>query len=178
MQSKHKLTAVALEWYDSVIFSLAVIMLLFVFVLRVSTVYQHSMEPTLFEKERVTIQSMLYTPKKGDVVVIDGYIEYGKPLVKRVIATEGDELMIDTTEGKVYVNGTELDEPYLGSCTYRGGDWAYPVTVPQGMVFVMGDNRANSRDSRDTEIGFVDNRDILGRVLFRIYPFNKLGAVK
>lgn len=175
---KHKKLTAVLEWYDSLIFSLAVIMVVFVFFIRVATVYQHSMEPTLYEGNRVAIQSLLYTPKDGDVVVVDGFIDYGKPLVKRIIATEGETVDIDFTAGIVYVNGAALVEPYVAAPTTRSGDVTFPLTVPEGKVFVMGDNRMNSKDSRNSEIGCVDKRDILGKVMYRTYPFNEMGVIQ
>ena len=166
------------EWYDSMVFALTVIVLVFVFLVRVITVSGYSMEPTLLWNDRVAVQSMLYTPKRGDVVVMDGYINYGDPLVKRIIAVGGDTLDIDFSTGTVTLNGQQLDEPYISAPTRVSYDVVFPVVVPEGYVFVMGDNRPNSLDSRSSEIGLIDERDILGKVLVRIFPFDRFGWIE
>lgn len=165
------------EWYDSLVFALTVIALVFVFLVRIITVSGYSMEPTLFWGDRVAVQSMFYRPQRGDVVVADGYINYGDPLVKRIIAVGGDTVDIDFEQGVVYVNGTALDEPYVAAPTTNRYDVVFPVTVPEGHVFLMGDNRQRSLDSRSTEVGFIDERDILGKVLLRLAPLRSLGPV-
>ncbi len=166
------------EWYDSLVFALAAIVLIFVFVVRIITVSGHSMEPTLWGGDRVAVQSMLYTPQRGDVVVMDGYINYGDPLVKRIIAVGGDTLDIDFATGTVTRNGEVLDEPYISARTTLSYDVSFPLTVPEGTVFVMGDNRPNSLDSRSSEVGLIDERDILGKVLLRIFPLGRFGAIE
>lgn len=166
-----------LEWYDSLIFALIVLVVVFTFVVRVVAVSGNSMVPTLHWGDRLLIQSTFYTPKKGDVVVLDGYTNLGKPLVKRIIACEGDTVGLDTEKGLVYVNGQALEEPYTAEPTYEAGDMAGQVTVPEGCVFVMGDNRNHSTDSRFSDVGFVDSRDILGRVLLRIFPIGQFGGI-
>ena len=166
------------EWYDSMVFALTVIVLVFVFLVRVITVSGYSMEPTLLWNDRVAVQSMLYTPKRGDVVVMDGYINYGDPLVKRIIAVGGDTLDIDFSTGTVTLNGQQLDEPYISAPTRVSYDVVFPVVVSEGYVFVMGDNRPNSLDSRSSEIGMIDERDILGKVLVRIFPFDRFGRIE
>ncbi len=166
------------EWYDSLVFALTVIVLVFVFCVRVITVSGYSMEPTLYWGDRVAVQSMLYTPRRGDVVVMDGYINYGDPLVKRIIAVGGDTLDIDFATGTVTLNGQALEEPYISAPTTTRYDISFPVTVPEGQVFVMGDNRPRSLDSRSSEVGFIDQRDILGKVLLRIYPVNAFGVLE
>ena len=112
-----------------------------------------------------------------DVVVLDGYTNLGKPLVKRIIACEGDTVELDTEKGLVYVNGQALEEPYTAEPTYEAGDMTGQITVPEGCVFVMGDNRNHSTDSRFSDVGFVDSRDILGRVLLRIFPMDQFGGI-
>jgi len=112
------------------------------------------------------------------VVVVDSYINYGKPLVKRVIAKGGDTVDIDVEQGLVYVNGEALDEPYVPEGTLSTGNVEFPLTVPEGTLFLMGDNRQHSTDSRSSDVGFIDERDILGKVVLRIYPFNKIGLIE
>lgn len=110
--------------------------------------------------------------------MVDGYINYGEPIVKRIIGVGGDEVDIDFETATVTVNGSVLQEPYLGTPTQRKGDVEFPLTVPEGMVFVLGDNRQASLDSRYTDVGFIDSRDILGRVFFRVLPFSSIGAIR
>ncbi len=165
------------EWYDALVFALAAIVLVFMLVVRIITISGSSMEPTLYSGQHVLVQSMLYTPRRGDVVVVDGYSAYGNPIVKRIIGMEGDVIDIDFSAGVVIRNGEVLDEPYVSAPTTLQLDVQFPVTVPEGCVFVLGDNRPKSKDSRSSDIGFLDERDILGKVLWRITPFSEFGAV-
>lgn len=167
-----------LDWYDALVFALTLLVLIFAFVVRIVVVNGHSMNNTLSNGDRLLVQSTPYTPQRGDVVVVDGYINYGKPLVKRVIAKAGDVVDIDTNAGVVYVNGEALDEPYTAEATYVAGNMPFPITVPEGSLFLMGDNRQHSTDSRFASVGFVDERDILGKVLLRIFPVNEIGKIK
>jgi len=167
-----------LDWYDALVFALAALVLIFAFCVRVVVVDGHSMEPTLHEHDRLLVQSTFYEPQRGDVVVVDGYINYGKPLVKRVIAVGGDTVDIDAEQGIVYVNGEALDEPYTAEPTYTEGNIGFPLTVPEGQLFLMGDNRQHSTDSRFVSVGLIDERDILGKVLWRIFPLNAFGRIK
>ena len=112
------------------------------------------------------------------MVIVDSYTSYGKPLVKRVIAKGGDTISIDYDSGVVMVNGEVLQEDYIAEPTYLGYDVTFPYTVPEGTVFVMGDNRNQSLDSRSTYVGCIDERDILGRVLLCFMPFTDFGVVK
>ena len=173
---REKNTAV-LEWFDALIlaFTLALILLLFVF--RTSRVSGVSMEPTLYDGEQLVARSFLYEPARGDVVVVDGYTNYGEPLVKRVIALGGDTVDINFETGDVFVNGELLSEPYISAPTIRAADVQFPVTVPQGTLFVLGDNRPRSKDSRYSDIGFIDRRDILGEVVLRMFPLSRFGPV-
>ena len=161
MEPKQSKENALFEWYDSLVFALAVIVLFFVFAVRIITVSGVSMQPTLYGGDRVAVQSMLYTPQRGDVVVVDGYINYGDPLVKRIIALGGDTVDINFETGAVTLNGAVLEEPYISAPTTTGYDVEFPVTVPEGCVFVMGDNRPRSLDGRSTEVGFIDERDML-----------------
>ena len=121
---------------------------------------------------------MGYTPQRGDVVVTDDLIDYGKPLVKRVIAVGGDVVDIDFQTGAVTVNGETLEEPYIRELTLLDEGQTFPLTVPQGKLFLMGDNRCQSKDSRSPEIGCIDERDILGKAILRIFPLQKIGVIQ
>ncbi len=166
-----------LEWYDALVFALAVLVAFFIFFARVVAVDGSSMLPTLTDGDRLIVRSIGYKPAAGDVVVIDSYINYGKPLVKRVVAVGGDTVDLDPEAGRVLVNGQPLDEPYLAEGTTEVGDMDFPLVVPQGSVFVMGDNRQHSTDSRFASIGFIDVRDILGEAVLRVFPLDKAGRI-
>ena len=129
------------------------------------------MVPTLHNHDMVLTSNLFYTPKYGDIVVFqtDSYSKT-EPLIKRVIATEGQTIDIDFNSGTVYVDGKALDEGYVNTPTNVSEDFTGPVTVPQGCVFVMGDNRNSSLDSRDNRVGMVDRRCLIGRVYFIIIP--------
>lgn len=154
-----------LEWYDAIIFAITVIVLVYTFGVRVVRVVGHSMDYTLQDKQLVLISSLPYTPAYGDIVVIDEYTQHGETLIKRVIGQAGDTIDIDFSAGIVYRNGVALEEPYTAEPTYLKETVIFPVTVPQGCLFVMGDNRNRSTDSRDADVGCVDVRDILGKVI-------------
>lgn len=174
-----------LEWVEAIITSVVAVIILFTFVFRIVGVEGISMMPTLHGGgdgtmgDRIILTHLFYTPQQGDIVVVtkpDTNTD-NVPIIKRVIATEGQTVDINYDEGKVYVDGQELDEPYINEPTYHQGDVDFPVTVPEGCVFVMGDNRNHSLDSRFSSVGMVDNRYILGKAIFRILPFDRMGVV-
>lgn len=167
-----------LEWYDALVFALVFLVVIFTFCGRIVAVDGSSMVPTLHGGDRLIVRSFGYKPERGDVVVVDGYISYNKPLVKRIIAVGGDVVNIDFTIGQITLNGETLSEPYIAEPTYMAGDVRFPLTVPPGKLFVMGDNRQYSTDSRSTQVGFIDERDILGKVQWRIFPLQQIGRIK
>jgi len=166
------------DWAQALVFSISLIVVLFTFFFRIIGVDGASMEPTLYNNDKVVVTNMFYTPKQGDVIVLLKKSFLDEPLVKRVIATEGQTVDIDFIAHEVRVDGVLLDEPYVKAPISRPGDIEFPVTVPEGCVFVLGDNRNNSADSRLSKIGMVDERCILGRVIYRIYPFDSIGGIK
>ena len=136
-----------------------------------------SMEDTLYEGQALIISKLSYTPKTNDIIVFQlPASKYKEPMVKRVIATEGQVVDIDFYNWKVYVDGVALDE-YEEGAVMLMSSYTFPYTVPKGKIFVMGDNRNESLDSRSSEIGPVDTRYLLGRVIFRLTPLSKLGPV-
>lgn len=167
----------ALEWLDSVTVAVVTVILLFTFVFRVVGIVGPSMQNTCFEGDRIIISNAFYTPKCGDVVVISrnytnaysDISESQEPIIKRVIATEGMTVDIDFTTGTVYVDGEELKEDYIKTPTTRQYDMTFPLRVGENQIFVLGDNRNESLDSRDKRIGLVDKRYILGKALLRVY---------
>ncbi len=167
----------AYEWAETLVWCFLFVVVLFTFVFRVVGVFGPSMEETLHDDDRlITINYLI--PKYGDIVAITQPNELETPLVKRVIATEGQVVDIDFDSGSVSVDGTILTENYIKTPTTVHGDINYPVTVPKGHVFVLGDNRDVSLDSRYSQVGMVDNRYIFGKVIFRLFPFNKAGVPK
>ena len=167
------------DWIDCLLSALIISMILFVFFIRIIDVNGSSMYPTLEDRDKMLVSDLFYTPKAGDVVVFktDSY-DPNKALVKRIIATEGQEINIDFDKGIVYVDGEALDEPYINELTNRKLDFMGPKTVPEGCVFVMGDNRNASTDSRDSRIAMLDSRLIIGRAYCVLYPMNDLRAIE
>ena len=167
------------DWIQCLMSALIVCVVLFIFVVRVIDVKGTSMYPTLNNQDKMLVSDIFYKPKAGDVVVFkkDQY-DPSKALVKCVIATEGQEINIDFDRGIVYVDGEALEEDYINELTTTKLDFIGPQTVPEGCVFVMGDNRNMSTDSRKTEIGMVDTRLIIGRVYFVIFPLDSFGLVR
>lgn len=168
------------EGYDilqCLVVALVACVLIFVFAVRNIEVIGSSMVPTLHDDDRIIISDLFYSPDAGDIVVVRTESFSQDPIVKRIIATAGQTVSIDFEEGIVYVDGIALDEPYIAELTTRPLDFSSEVTVPEGCVFVMGDNRNESRDSRDDSIGFIDEREIMGRALIRIAPLNSFGFI-
>lgn len=148
----------------------------FLFLFRTVGVVGDSMNPTLRSGDRIVLTAGCAEPEYGDIVVTcqpDETEFIPDTLVKRIIATEGQTVDIDFVKGKVYVDGEELDEPYTADPTRDREDFAGPVVVPEGCVFVMGDNRNHSTDSRDNRVGFIREEYIMGKALFRIAPFGQ-----
>ena len=156
------------EVFEAIIAALVVITVLFTFCFRVFNVDGPSMKPTLHNNDKVIVSTVGYKPERGDIIVIAETADMNEPIVKRVIAVGGDVVDINFTTGVVTVNGTEED--YTDELTSQQFDIAFPITVPEGTVFVLGDNRPNSLDSRSTRVGCVDERYIVGKVLFRFFP--------
>ena len=173
----HTAGAELYDWFQSIITALLICVLAFVFLFRVIGVIGTSMVPTLSDDDKVITSNLFYRPKYGDIVVLRQSSFDEKPIVKRVIATGGQTIDIDFEAGTVYVDGAALDEGYVAEPTFRKLNFEGEVTVPEGSIFVMGDNRNGSTDSRDSRIGFVDTRDIIGKVIFRILPIDKFGSV-
>lgn len=167
----------AFDWVQCVVTALLVCILLFVFAGRIVNVIGPSMESTLFEGDRLIITRLFYTPRQGDIVVLRTSAFKDEAIIKRIIAVGGQTVDIDFDKGIVYVDGEALDEDYINEPTLRPLDFDDEITVPEGSVFVLGDNRNKSNDSRDERIGCVDTRCILGRAIWRVTPFQKFGSL-
>ncbi len=171
-------------WTQALVMALVFLILAFTLLGRVIGVVGSSMVPTLHDSDLLLLQSIGYTPSQGDVVVLrkPGFPPDGTaPIVKRVIAVGGQHVQVDYGQGAVYVDGVALDEPYIAEemyDRYNPDMSVLDVTVPQGSVYVMGDNRNHSSDSRHIALGTVDERYVLGRVLCVVFPFQDFGAVK
>ena len=161
------------EWMDSFVFSIILILIVFVFGFRVVGVDGQSMMPTLNDKDWLAVQAINNTIERGDIVVITQPNITNEPLIKRVIAVGGDTLDINFMTGEVKVNGEVIDEPYIMAPTHNQGDFNKPIRIPEGYLFVMGDNRNKSLDSRFSAIGVIDERYVLGVANTRLFPFGE-----
>lgn len=168
-------------WTQALVMALVFLILTFTLVGRVIGVVGSSMLPTLHEGDLVLLQSVGYTPKQGDVVVLRKPAFMEEPVVKRVIAVGGQHVKVDYVSGKVYVDGVALDDSYINE-PMRDPMALYmtvlDVTVPEGSIYVMGDNRNHSSDSRHEDLGTVDNRYVLGKALCVMMPLSDFGVVK
>lgn len=164
------------EWIEAAIYSLICVVLAFIFIFRIVGVDGPSMIPTLQDKERLILTTFLYTPKRGDIIVIDRYTQ--EPLVKRVIAVGGDKIAILPDTGEVVLNGVVLDEDYTQGKTVLRDFGTATRTVPEGYLVVMGDNREISKDSRSEEVGLVNEKDVVGKAIFRFSPLKRIGFLK
>ncbi len=158
------------DWLQCFVSAILCSILIFVFVGRVIGVDGSSMLDTLHDTDKIIMSNLLYTPKYGDIIVLKTEAFGATPLVKRVIATEGQTISIEFNTGEVSIDGRVIDEPYIRELTHEKLDYTGPVFVPKGYVFVMGDNRNASTDSRSNLVGLVDTRQILGKVLFILIP--------
>ncbi len=166
------------EWVEAMVFAMVVVVLFSACVFRVVTVDGNSMLNTLQNHDMLLMVNAFYDEAEyGDIVVIKQ--EGREPLIKRVIAKAGDVIKIDAYTEEVYLNGELLEEPYLSCSTPTLYEFTGPYTVPEGTVFVMGDNRHDSHDSRDLEyIGSIKEEDIMGKAVFRVMPFSNFGPIE
>lgn len=176
--NRSEVAATVYDWVGSLVTALVVVLLVMTFFFRIIDVDGKSMEPTLIDTDKVVITNLFYTPKQGDIVIISHAEDYAKPLVKRVIATAGQELRMDYENNAVYVDGQKLDETYIQGITVRGDipESELNGAVPEGKVFVMGDNRSISLDSRYKQIGYIDESSIIGKAQLDVVPHTYKGG--
>lgn len=197
---QNKVLKEVVDWIMVIVVAFVAAFLIRKFLFTMVLVDGHSMDYTLADGDRLCVIKLNYEPEGGDIVVFDPYGDDSRPYIKRVIALSGQTVFVDS-DGTVFVDGTALSEDYTGSVSNHGISFAAdaagkpvpsdepdliyqwitptkdnPYKVPEGYIFVMGDNRANSRDSRD--IGPVNKKDIVGEAVFRVYPFNSFGLLK
>lgn len=179
-----------ISYLHDLVVLIAGMLLVFSLLFRVIVVSGPSMNNTLLNGDWLLLISNVFynNPQNGDVIVAckDSF-DNGKPIIKRVIATDGQTVDIDFAAGIVYVDGVALVEPYVNTPTNVSGGIQFPLTVPEGCIFVMGDNRNVSKDSRSTQIGLIDRREVLGKALFIFLPgkdsenekrnFDRIGVV-
>ena len=160
------------EWTQALVCSVLAVVLLFTFVVRLIGVDGHSMVPTLQDGDRLLVLTSLLDNdyQYGDIVVLRKESFMEEPIVKRVIAVEGQTVAIDFASGVVYVDDQPLEEPYINEPTYVEEGTQFPLTVPEGSIFVMGDNRNHSSDSRSSDLGTVDTRYVIGKAVFLLFP--------
>lgn len=181
-----------LDLAESVIIAVFAVMLVFTYLVCTANVEGDSMVPTMDNGDRLLVSRLNRHYENGDILILNIESAYlfdadgkptaapglGKVIVKRLIAQSGQEVHIDFDEGIVYVDGVALDEPYTNTLTKRDNRaFTYPLTIPDGYVFVLGDNRHISKDSRHPEIGLIPEEYIIGNVLLRISPFAKFGTI-
>lgn len=189
-EKKESFISVIFDYLEIMVFAVCAVLLLFTLCGRLCKVNGSSMRNTLYNGEML-LTTNLTQPEAGDIIVFhqtsDLYARFNEPLVKRIIATEGQTVRIDYVKGEVFVDGEPLDEPYAALLNQSGaeiGRWTqapaynfdrstgvFEAIVPEGCYFVMGDNRNNSADSRSREVGFVDTRRVLGKVVCRLKPW-------
>ncbi len=172
------------EWMAEILAAVIVVVLVFTFVFRIVTVSGTSMYPNYQDGDKLMVTNTFGQPlEQGDVVVLVDVLP--EPIIKRVIATEGQEVDIDFETGTVYVDGEALDETQFGienGITHETATTLervqFPTTVPEGHIFVLGDNRPVSEDSRYTAVGMVSVENVLGKAAFRFFPFERFGTVE
>lgn len=161
------------EWVQALVSSVVVVVLIFTFGIRIMGVDGHSMLNTLQHNDRLAVlnAALCGDYEYGDIVILrKNGVFNNDPIVKRVIAVGGQTVDIDFANGIVYVDGEVLEEDYIREPTYTAEGTEFPLTVPEGSIFVMGDNRNGSNDSRDYRLGTVDTRYVIGKAVFLIFP--------
>lgn len=170
-----QILAVIWDYVKSLVVAVIIALIIRSYIFQITEVYGQSMYPTLHDQDRLFTNKIVYRinrPARGDIIILDAPDRVGAYYVKRVIAVAGDHLVIKG--GLVLLNGQEVNEPYVTG-GFTDGD--IDTIVPEGTVFVMGDNRSHSHDSRSAEVSFIPVQDIEGKAVFRIWPLHDLGLI-
>lgn len=173
------------EWVESIVTALIIVVVIFTFLFRIVTVSGDSMLPNLKDSYRLILSSFVYLPKQGDIVVISHTAGLNEPIIKRIIALPGQKIDFDKSTGTVLVDGKSLNESayiqngitQIPMGTIENPTLTFPQTVPAGHVFVLGDNRPISEDSRYVRVGMIDEKSIIGKAELIIFPFNHIGKI-
>lgn len=170
-----------LSFFESLLIAVIAAIIITTYIFRAVTVDGMSMYPTLQSNDRLIVEKVTYyfsKPKKGDVVVIKYPADNTKMFIKRIIAVGGDRLRI--LDGNLFINGNKVYEPYIFEKMDSSidSDFKKEITVDKGTIFVMGDNRNQSKDSRYADVGFINLSLVVGKAVFKIYPFNNLGRIR
>lgn len=176
-QEVYRFEEVIYQCAGTIFWGMIVFLMIFSLVFRRVTVDGESMNDTLCDGDKLIVSAVGYTPKCGDIVVITHGNDLDEHIVKRVIAVGGQSISIDSETGEVAVDGVLLKEYYIKGKTIAGNNMEFPKVIDDGYVFVMGDNREHSLDSRSTEVGLVPVENIVGKVIMRIYPFDEFGVL-
>ncbi len=166
----HPILKELVDWVVVVAVALVITFIIRSFIFTMVVVEGPSMENTLKTGDRLAVVRLAYQPKQGDIIVFYPNGNKERPYIKRVIAIEGQT--VDIIDSMVFVDGELLEENYLGSPTTEAGNQSYPLTIPKGYLFAMGDNRQHSLDCRNTSVGLVDYNDIVGKAWVRLFPFD------
>ena len=169
-KKNNRLLMMLFDALDSLKGAVFAVFLIFTLIFRAVGVSGSSMEPTLQDKDWLAITSIAVDLHRGDIVVVTKPWERDIPIIKRVIALPGDTIDIDFDRGEVFINGELQNEPYIAEPTHLQYNANLPLTVLEGYLFVMGDNRNDSLDSRSSKVGLIENRYVLGRAFVRFYP--------
>ena len=180
-----KLLSGVFDWIRCVIIAISIVVFCLTFVFRLVEVDGSSMMDTLSNSDKVIVTNLFYTPKNNDIIVISHASDYNKPIIKRVIATGGQTVRLDYQNDRIFVDGVQLEEPYIKGSTFSNNisdlymehDSNGNFVIPEGKLFVMGDNRVVSLDSRNEKIGMIDVKDVIGKAQFVAWPFNHFGYI-
>jgi|LSQX01.2.fsa_nt_gb signal peptidase I len=165
------------EWVQAIVLALVIALLIRTFLFTLIRVEGSSMVPTLSTNDRLIVWKLMYKPRQGDIIILKPPLHPETPYVKRIIGMPGQTININTSTQEVIIDGEPIDEDYINEPTRFSGNMTFPVKVPDDHVFVMGDNRNNSKDSRYTDVGMIPYDKIIGKATVRIWPLNKIGLV-
>ena len=176
--SGNKVVKEILDWIKYLIIAVIIALIIRTYIFTLVRVDGASMNPTLTHGDTLYANRFMYEPEAGDIIVFRPPNSPKTPYIKRVIATEGQVVDIDPFSRKVSVDGVVLEEDYIKEPMLSGGNMQYPCTVPEGHIFVMGDNRNNSLDSRTATVGFVPVDNVIGEAVFRLLPIKGIGVLR